>query len=97
MKKSIASGELAGLRSVGPAALSDLRRLSITTAAQLRRADADRLFAKLCRITGKTYDPCVRDVFAAAIAQAKNPDLPEEQRDWWYWSRLRKKAQAHQG
>ena len=97
MKKSTASGELSGLRSVGPAALRDLHRLGINTADELRRADADQLFAKLCRITGKTYDPCVRDVFAAAIAQAKNPDLPEEQRDWWYWSRLRKKAQARQG
>jgi nucleotidyltransferase/DNA polymerase involved in DNA repair len=97
MKKSIANGELAGFRSVGPATLDDLRHLGINTAAQLRRADADRLFAKLCRISGRTHDPCVRDVFAAAIAQANNPDLPEEQRDWWYWSRLRKQAQAHQG
>jgi hypothetical protein len=57
---------------------------------QLRRADADRLYERLGRVTGQRHDPCCRDVFAAAIAQAKNPNLPEEQRDWWYWSRLRK-------
>ena len=94
MQKSIDKRELADFRSVGPATLADFRILGITSAAQLRRADADRLFAKLCRVTGKTYDPCVRDVFAAAIAQAKDPQLPEEQRDWWYWSRLRKRAHA---
>ncbi len=96
MQKSIDQRELADLRSVGPATLADFRILGITSAAQLRRADADRLFAKLCRVTGKAYDPCVRDVFAAAIAQA-DPQLPEEQRDWWYWSRLRKRAQAESG
>lgn len=97
MRKSTISGELASFRSVGPATLDDFRLLGITTPAQLLRADPDRLFAKLCRITGRAYDPCVRDVFAAVIAQVNNPGLPEEQRDWWYWSRLRKKAQAQQG
>jgi nucleotidyltransferase/DNA polymerase involved in DNA repair len=97
MRKSIAKQELADLRSVGPATLADFRILGITSPAQLRRANADALFAKLCRTTGTTYDPCVRDVFAAAIAQAKDPQLPEEQRDWWYWSRLRKRAQAQGG
>jgi nucleotidyltransferase/DNA polymerase involved in DNA repair len=97
MKKSIDERELADFRSVGPATLADFRLLGITSTAQLRRADADRLFAKLCRTTGKAYDPCVRDVFAAAIAQAKDPHLPEEQRDWWYWSRLRKRGQSQSG
>lgn len=94
MNKSIAKRELADFRSVGPATLADFRLLGITSAEQLQRADADRLFAKLCRTTGKAYDPCVRDVFAAAIAQAKDPHLPEEQRDWWYWSRLRKQGRS---
>jgi hypothetical protein len=34
------------------------------------------------------------DVFACAIAQAVNPDLPEEQRDWWYWTKIRKAKQT---
>ena len=97
MKKSIVNEQLADLRSVGPATLADFRILGITSTAQLRRADADRLFAKLCRTTGEAYDPCVRDVFAAAIAQAKDSHLPEEQRDWWYWSRLRKRGQSQTG
>jgi hypothetical protein len=30
------------------------------------------------------------------VAQAKNPRLPLEQCQWWYWSRKRK-AGRHQG
>jgi hypothetical protein len=30
------------------------------------------------------------DVFVAAVAQARDPNLPIEQRQWWYWSKVRK-------
>jgi len=30
-------------------------------------------------------------VFVAAVAQAKDPALPIEQRQWWYWSKIRKR------
>jgi hypothetical protein len=33
-------------------------------------------------------------VFVAAVAQAKDPHLPVEQRQWWYWSRLRKTRES---
>jgi hypothetical protein len=32
----------------------------------------------------------VLDTFCCAVAQARDPGLPAEQRNWWYWSRLRK-------
>jgi len=32
----------------------------------------------------------VLDVFRAAVAQARDPRLPAEQCQWWYWSRKRK-------
>jgi DNA-3-methyladenine glycosylase I len=57
----------------------------------LSKQEAHALFQKLCRITNVKHDPCVEDVFAAAIAQAKNPDLAEEQKRWTYWSAIRKK------
>jgi hypothetical protein len=37
---------------------------------------------------------CCLDVFQAAVAQAKNPKLPIDKRQWWYWSRLRKARNA---
>jgi hypothetical protein len=39
-------------------------------------------------------DLCAQDVFSAAIAQARNPLLPADQCQWWYWSRQRKANHA---
>ena len=83
---------LAGLISVGPAIRRDLQRLGVRTVAQLARRSPQRLYRELCRKTGKRQDPCVLDVFSAAVAQARDPDLPIEQCVWWYWSRKRKEA-----
>jgi Pathogenicity locus len=52
------------------------------------------MYEKLCQVTGQTQDICCLDVFRAAVAQAKNPNLPIEQRRWWHWSRKRKASDA---
>ena len=78
------------LVSVGPATLADLRLLGIRSVKQLAKQDACRLYDKLCALTEARHDPCCEDVFAAAIAQARDPELPPAQRNWWYWSRVRK-------
>lgn len=82
--------KLIDLVSVGPAIVRDLALLGITRVDQLRGQQATDLFEELKRVSGKRQDPCVLDVFTCAIAQAENPDLPDEQRQWWYWSRVRK-------
>ncbi len=82
--------KLEDLVSVGPAIRRDFELLRIRTVSQLARRDAEDLYRRLNRKTGTRHDPCVLDVFRAAIAQARDPDLPREQCQWWYWSRLRK-------
>jgi len=82
--------ELSDLVSVGKATLEDFDKLGIRSVSQLSKADAMKLYEKLCRVTGVRHDPCVIDVFSCAIAQARNKRLPKEQCQWWYWSRLRK-------
>lgn len=86
--------ELLSLVSVGPATVEDLERLGISTITQLKGKSPQRLYDRLCLITRQRHDPCVLDVFAAAIAQADNPKLPAAQKQWHYWSRVRKKAGA---
>ena len=81
---------LRDLVSVGPAMLRDFELLGIRSVAQLARQKPESLYEKLCRVTGKSQDICCLDVFSAAVAQARNPQLPTEQRQWWYWSRKRK-------
>ena len=82
--------QLNDLVSIGPAMLSDLELLGINSVAQLRFRNPKRMYQQLCRIKRQTVDPCCLDVFVAAAAQARDPNLPIEQRQWWYWSKVRK-------
>ena len=85
---------LMDLVSVGPAMVQDFELLGIRSLAQLSRRNPEKLYERLCEVTGKAQDVCCLDVFRAAVAQARNPRLPLEQRQWWYWSRLRKARDA---
>lgn len=86
--------QLRDLVSVGPAFLRDFEILGIRSVAQLAKRRPEKLYEKLCEVTGQPLDICALDVFRAAIEQARNPRLPAEQCQWWYWSRERK---AHDG
>ena len=81
---------LQDLISIGPAMLRDFELLGVRSVKQLARHDPSRLYQNLCRIVGQPIDICCQDVFSAAIAQARNPLLPADQCQWWYWSRIRK-------
>jgi len=82
--------QLRDLVSIGPAMLKDFELLGISSVAQLRRRSPRRMYEELCRLRGQQLDPCCLDVFVAAVAQANDPQLPIEQRQWWYWSKVRK-------
>jgi nucleotidyltransferase/DNA polymerase involved in DNA repair len=88
-KHSQVTRQLGDLISIGPAMLRDFELLGIRSVVQLARQNPRRMYEKLGR-TGQRQDPCVLDTFCAAVAQAKNPRLPAEQCEWWYWSRKRK-------
>ena len=85
---------LEDLISVGPAMVRDFRMLGVESVAQLSRRNPEKLYERLCEITGQAQDICCLDVFRAAVAQARNPRLPIEQCQWWYWSRKRKARDA---
>ena len=84
---------LEDLAGIGAAMLGDLDLLGVRSVAQLAREDADELYVRLGELTGGPHDICVLDVFQCAIAQARDPELPEAQRSWWWWSRRRKASQ----
>jgi len=89
-----ADRRLEDLISVGPAMRRDFDLLGVRTVKQLAVANPKRLYERLCRLTGERQDPCVLDVFEAAVAQARDPRLPAEKCVWWYWSRKRKARRA---
>lgn len=82
--------KLRDLAGIGPAMLKDFRLLGVSSVPQLAKKDGRKLYDQLCKVTGERQDPCVLDTFVCAVAQARNPELPAEQRQWWYWSRIRK-------
>lgn len=86
--------ELRNLDGIGPAMLQDFEKLGVKNMRELARRSPEKLYEQLCKITRQSQDICVLDVFRCAVAQARNPRLPAAQRNWWYWSRLRKKSKA---
>jgi hypothetical protein len=66
-----------------------MRMLGINTLAELAAADPREMYDRFCAITGQKVDICLYDQFCCAIAQSRNPRLPEAQKDWYWWSRQR--------
>lgn len=81
--------ELIDLKNVGKATLKDLKLLDIYTVEKLAAQDPTELFHKLERLTKSRQDPCVWDVFAAIIHEAKGG----EPTVWWKWTKKRKEMQ----
>ena len=84
--------KLSDLISVGPAMLRDFEILGVRSVSQLARRNPERMYESICRVAPQPQDICCLDVFRAAVAQAKDPQLPAEQCQWWYWSRNRKRS-----
>ncbi len=80
---------LKDLRNVGPAALGDFAVLGIESVAQLATCKPENLYHDLQRLTGIRQDPCVYDVFAAAVHQAQTG----EAKNWWAFTGERKVLQ----
>ncbi len=78
--------ELLSLKNVGKATLEDFELLGIKTIDELAGQDPDELYERLQKITCSKQDPCVWDVFAATIHEAKTGEkLP-----WWHFTKIRK-------
>lgn len=82
---------LADLRNIGKAALADFAVLGIHTVQQLAEQEPDALYLALCQKTRQRHDPCVHDVFAAAIHQARTG----EALNWWSFTPDRKILQQN--
>jgi len=88
--KTAETRKLRDLAGVGKSIEANLNSLGVTSVAILATKEGDDLYDQLCVKTRTRQDPCVLDTFRCAVAQARNPRLPDEQRNWWWWSRQRK-------
>lgn len=74
--------------NIGKAMAGDLRLLGYQSPGQLAGQDPYAMYEKLCRVTGSRHDPCVIDVFIAAVRYMEGgPKAP-----WWKFTAERKRA-----
>jgi len=73
--------------------LRDFENIGVRSVSELARRNPERLYESLCRLAPQRQDICCLDVFRAAVAQAKDAQLPADQCQWWYWSRNRKRSE----
>ena len=78
------------LPNVGPAMAGDLRCIGVRVPADLPGRDPYRLYHALCDATGTTHDPCVLDVFIAAVRYMEGGPA----RPWWRYTAERRRALA---
>ena len=87
--------ELQRLPAIGPGMAADLRRLGVRSIKDLARRDPERLYRRLCEITGARQDPCVLYTFRCAVYAARTPQPKRELLEWWAWKdRTLKDARA---
>lgn len=70
---------------IGPAMAGDLRLLGYRSPADLRNADPQQMYDRLCRITRTRQDPCVLYVFRCAVYFASRTRHRPELLKWWNW------------
>lgn len=83
--------ELKDLTCVGKRTLDDLKTLGIHTIEDLKTKDPESLYDELRQKSDKKVYACRLYFFSAVIAQAQDPNLTEEKKQWHYYSKLRKK------
>lgn len=74
--------------NVGPATAGDLRRVGVRVPADLPGRDPYRLYHALCDATGVIHDPCVLDVFIAAVRYMEGAPA----RPWWRYTAERQRV-----
>ncbi len=79
--------ELTELPNIGPAIAEDLHLLGILHPRDLIDENPYQLFKNLCRKTGVRHDPCVLDVFLAAVDYMEGGEAVP----WWKFTAQRKK------
>jgi Pathogenicity locus len=77
---------LEDIPNVGPATADDLRLLGIVSPGDLVGRDPYAMYDDLCRCTRVRHDPCVIDVFIAAVRFMEGAP----KRPWWKYTVQRK-------
>ena len=82
--------DLEDIPNVGPSLADKLRLIGLSSPRDLLGKDPYKMYDDLCYTTGVRHDPCVIDVFIAAVRfMAGKPAKP-----WWKFTPERKRTLA---
>ena len=82
--------DLEKIPNVGPAIAANMRLIDVSSPQDLLGKDPYTMYDDLCHTTGVRHDPCVIDVFIAAVRfMAGEPAEP-----WWKYTPERKRTLA---
>ena len=82
--------DLQQIPNVGPSIAANLQRIGIRLPQDLPGKDPYEMYERLCRTTGVRHDPCVIDVFIAAVRFMTG----ESAKPWWNYTAERKRTLA---
>ena len=82
--------DLQQIPNVGPAIAKNLRLIGVQSPQDLLGKDPYEMYEALCLATGERHDPCVIDVFIAAVRFMGGAPA----RPWWKYTPERKQTLA---
>ena len=85
MRNKINSKELRIIPGVGPSIAQDLMDLGYTCVGELKGADPESMYQKLCGLRSQKIDRCVLYEFRCAVYFASSETHDPELLKWWNW------------
>ena len=79
------ASELEQIPGIGTSIAADLHAIGITAVAELKDADPQALYDRVCRQTGENQDRCLLYVFRCAVYYASRVKHEPEKLKWWNW------------
>ncbi len=77
--------DLEEIPGVGPRIAGYLESVGVHRVADLRAADAEELYDRLCRKRGRPFDRCLLYVLRCAVYYASTPRPQSHLLKWWKW------------
>jgi hypothetical protein len=71
--------------NVGPRTADDLWQLGVRSIAELKGADPQKMYDRLCKLRGVRIDPCQLYVFRSVVYYASRMTHKPELLKWWAW------------
>jgi hypothetical protein len=82
--------QLEQIPNIGPSIAAGLRRIGIHEPADLHGQQALALYERICQVDAAQHDPCLLDVFMAAVDFVGGTPA----RPWWKYTAKRKRELA---